>query len=287
MVWSLGVVLLAFAANSLLCRWALSAYQFDPWLFSWVRLVSGALMLIALLAWQQPGRWYPRLGQARFWLLGVALGLYALAFSLAYTRLDTGVGAFILFATVQLSLQAFAWWRGTRLRSWQWLGVLMSTAGLALLLLPGARAPQPLAAGFMLLAALGWSGFVLLASRAASALTDVTHAFIAAAILATPLTVVFATDSFHWGWQPWLLALTSGTLASGLGYFLWYRILPQLGLSRAAQVQLLVPTLALLSGMLILQEQLAPLAWLAILVIWLGVILSTLSTTAANKRKTQ
>lgn len=285
MAFQVSLVLLAFAANSLLCRWALDVHQFDPAVFSLVRLLSGALTLtvLMLLARQRStAASVPaiqsikyRLQQKRFWLLGAGLGTYVLGFSWAYTQLDTGVGAFILFATVQLAMQVASFIQGGRLTRLQWSGVVISLLGLAGLLLPGSSAPAPLAAALMFIAALGWTAFVLMAKASGKALEDVQQAFVAASLLVIPLFPWLLDEWLHWSPMPWLLALLSGSVASGLGYFLWYRILPALGVHRAAQLQLLVPVIAVMMGVVILAETLAVQALFAMVVIIAGVMLST------------
>lgn len=273
-----ALVLLAFAANSLLCRWALSVYELDPLLFSALRLGSGALTLTLLLTFS--GR--PAL-QWRDVFTGAALLTYALAFAYAYLALDTGVGAFILFATVQLSLLVVSHRQGKRLRGLALFGVLMSFTGLVMLLLPGNELPDPGPSLLMLLSGLGWAAFVVLGQGSSQPLRDVQGAFVSASLLLLPLLMVWLfwfADPVTNGlknalpWQGVLLALISGVLASGLGYWGWYRLLPSLGLQRAAQLQLLVPVLATLMGSLILAELPDLLSILAMLLIISGVFMA-------------
>ncbi len=271
-------VLLAFAANSLLCRWALTVYELDPLLFSALRLGSGALTLTLLLIFS--GR--PAL-QWRDAYTGAALLTYALAFAYAYLGLDTGVGAFILFATVQLSLLLVAHLRGQRLQGMALAGVMLSFIGLVMLLLPGNELPDPWSSLLMLLSGLGWAAFVVLGQGSLQPLRDVQGAFVSASLLLLPIMMVWLFDFFVpvlpdsvsvLTWQGILLALTSGGLASGIGYWGWYRLLPALGLQRAAQLQLLVPVLATLMGSLILAELPDLLSSLAMVLIIGGVFIA-------------
>lgn len=103
------LALLAFAGNSILCRVALDQKLIDPSSFSTVRLASGALFLILLLRlrFQQPvALKLNQLGPA------VALALYMLCFSFAYQYIETGTGALILFASVQLVMVIFSRFKG-------------------------------------------------------------------------------------------------------------------------------------------------------------------------------
>ena len=266
------LVLCAFAANSLLCRWALDSWGFDPALFTLVRIGSGALVLSLLLWWSQRESCIPwRL--PRFWKLGASLLLYAGAFSWSYLELQAGVGAFVLFATVQLFLQGVAISR-SGFPGWGRLaGILLSLLGLAWLLLPGASAPSPLAVVSMVVAGIGWAWFVLLGQGGVSPLPDVRNAFVAASVLMIPAAWL-VQDWQGSGWQPWMLAITSGAVASGVGYFGWYRLLPALGIHKAAQLQLLVPVLTVVFGVVLLAEPLFMTRLLAMLLIIAGVWLS-------------
>lgn len=264
-----ALVLLAFAANSLLCRWALGVWHFDPALFTLVRLWSGALMLSLLMILTRQSVSIPW-RQGRFWMLGASLLLYAGCFSWAYLELHAGVGAFVLFACVQLLLQGVAVVRHGMPGRLKMTGILVSLAGLAWLLLPGASAPQPLAVMSMLIAGVGWAGFVVLGQGSAAPLQDVRSAFVAASVLVVP-GLWLVDDWSGVDWQPWCLALASGALASGLGYFGWYRILPALGIQRAAQLQLLVPVITVMAGILMLAEPVTVNRLLAMTLIVIGV----------------
>lgn len=266
-------VLLAFAANSLLCRWALGVWQFDPALFTMVRLIVGAITLTLLVGWRfRTIKTGTSPATLRFWMLGGSLLLYAGAFSWAYLKLDAGTGAFILFASVQLLLQAINIQRHGLPDMARAVGISVSFVGLALLLLPGAQMPSTAAALLMVLAAAGWAMFVVLGQGSSSALRDVHSAFVAASILVLPALLLI--KDFGHAWQPWLLAALSGGVASGVGYYAWYQILPSLGLHRAAQLQLLVPVLAVMMGAAVLSERLAVMQMIAMIMIIAGIFWS-------------
>lgn len=273
-----ALVLIAFAANSLLCRWAMREYQFDPESFTMVRLVTGALtlsLLSGLLGGSSGGAAASTLAllrQRRSWQLGVSLFVYAAAFSAAYIHLDTGLGAFILFTTVQVSLQLVAWLRGMTFTKKQLFGITVAMIGLALLLLPGVTigaGSSWLAIVLMIVSGIGWSSFVVLGQGSEAPLADVRIAFVTAAMLSILLVPYISFDIK--GWQGWILAVMSGALASGLGYFGWYRVLPKLGIQLAGQLQLLVPPIAVLMGIGFLGEGLTTVMLLGMLTIVVGV----------------
>lgn len=254
--------LLAFAANSLLCRLALNQEAMDPALFSLLRLLCGALVL-GWLARARPG--------GGDWRGGLALFAYAAAFSYAYLSLGAGTGALILFASVQICMLAPPLWRGERLPALQWLGLACAMGGLVWLLLPGLRAPDPLGAALMACAGIAWASYTLAAGRSADPLGTNAGHFLRAALLALPLYLLLGHPAF----TPTglLLALLSGGLASGLGYALWYKILPALGRTLAAALQLLVPPLAAGGGILWLEERWSLQLLLSALVILGGIAL--------------
>ncbi len=241
-----GAALVGFAANSLLCRAALGAQLIDAASFTAIRLGSGALVL-AVLAWRAP--------RAGSWASAGALFAYAAAFSFAYLRLTTATGALILFATVQATMIVWGVVRGERPRVLEWLGLAIAAAGLVTLTFPGLAAPDPLGAGLMAAAGLAWGIYSLRGRGAANPLTVTADNFARAVPFAALLLLVIPlSDTGNVTPRGALLAAGSGAIASGIGYTLWYAALPHLPATRAAIVQLSVPVLAALGGVVVLGE---------------------------------
>ncbi|MGL5813466.1 MAG: DMT family transporter [Aeromonas sp.] len=241
------LTLMAFAANSVLCRLALFEERMDPALFTLLRLTSGALVLILLCSARRPPP--PRQGD---WGGALCLITYAAAFSFAYLTLTAGTGALLLFAAVQLSMLAPPLLRGERLPPRQLAGLLLAMAGLLCLLLPGIQAPDPLGAVLMIAAGIAWACYTLRGPRFSDALAANAGHFLMASLPAALIYLLLG----HLDASPAAIgyALASGGLASGLGYALWYGVLPHLGRTLAASVQLLVPPLAILAGLIWLDE---------------------------------
>jgi drug/metabolite transporter (DMT)-like permease len=244
--------LVAFAANSLLCRAALSSPGTAPEAFTLVRLASGAVALGLLVRLRGGPRPAPEPGRiAR----GVSLWAYAALFSWAYVRIPAGVGALVLFGCVQATMVGWALSRGEGPRGVQWIGIALALGGLVALARPGGDAPD--AVGLLLMAGAGvaWGVYSLLGRSSAAPVATTADAFLAA----TPLALVAAGIAL-WGRGPEidgrgaLLAAASGALASAGGYALWYAALPRLGATRAAVVQLAVPLLAAGGGVVLLGE---------------------------------
>lgn len=267
-IWLLTLLaMLAFAANSLLCRLALSTTSIDPASFTTIRVVSGAIVLGLLTIARRRALW-----SAGSWGSALALFGYAIAFSYAYIALPAATGALLLFGAVQATMIGYGRWRGEKFQGRQPLGFALAIAGLAGLLLPGVTAPSPLGAALMLAAGVAW-GVYSLRGRGRSEPTLVTASNF---IRATPAAVLVSLTALPWmnvDPQGVTYALASGALTSGMGYVIWYAALPSLTSTTAASVQLSVPVLAALGGVLFLGEPLTSRLALATIAILGGVAL--------------
>ena len=247
-VFLTAIAMIAFAANSVLCRVALRHSAIDPISFSVIRLVSGALILWMILKFQRPAK-----KSAGSWGGAVSLYVYAFAFSYAYLKLDTGTGALVLFGAVQLTMLGYGFLHGERMGALALLGLLLAIAGLVILLLPGSSAP-PLASAVMMLASgVAWGVYSILGKALADPLAATGGNF----MMSVPLIVLTALpfmSSFHADAVGITYAIASGTIASGAGYAIWYAAVRHLSSFRAATVQLTVPVIASIAGVLLLGE---------------------------------
>lgn len=245
-----ALAMLAFAGNSLLCRVALRDSDLDPASFTAIRLLSGALVLALLVMLRRQG---PIRGD---WRSAMALFGYAAGFSFAYVELDAGSGALILFGAVQASMIGYGWLKGERLRPLQLFGLACALGGLLFLLLPGASAPSPQAAGLMVLAGMAWAFYSLLGRNNADPLAATAGNFLRSLPALLPLAALYL-EHLRWDGLGAIYAVLSGALASGIGYAIWYTALPHLKAIQAASVQLSVPIIAALFGALLLGEALS------------------------------
>ena len=243
--------MLAFAANSVLNRFAVAMFQTDPALFAVVRTVSGAVLLAGLLMLKgQRPPMQPRL-QRLFG--GGALALYMIGFSMAYLTLDAGVGALILFGGVQITMFGWAVVERSAIPLSRWIGALVSMAGLAWLVWPAQGQAAIDLGGIILMgaAAIGWGAYSLAGRISTDPLAATSANFIVAVPLVLPLLILGGNGT----WPGIGLAILAGAVTSGLGYALWYQVVPQLGATRAAVAQLSVPILAALGGAAVLAER--------------------------------
>jgi drug/metabolite transporter (DMT)-like permease len=247
--WTAGA-LVAFAANSLLCRVALGRASIDPAGFTAVRLVSGAVVLSAFGTLRRSATAEPsRAG----WTSASMLFLYAAAFSFAYVTLTAGTGALILFGAVQITMIVAGLAAGERFRIAEGVGLAGALAGLGILVAPGIAAPSPWGAALMAVAGISWGVYSLRGRGARDPLRETAVNFRKAVPLAACLVAV-ALRRAHVTAEGAMWAALSGAVASGLGYVVWYAALRGLSAIRAATVQLAVPVLAAAGGVLFLGE---------------------------------
>jgi drug/metabolite transporter (DMT)-like permease len=254
-----ALAMLAFAANSVLCRLALRHTQIDAASFTAVRLVAAALVLWAIVRLRARGG--PAGGN---WPSALALFVYAAAFSFAYTGLPAGIGALILFGSVQAMMVGVGIWRGERLNPYQVTGMGIAIAGLAGLLLPQGTvpAPPPGSAALMMAAGAAW-GVYSLRGRVAQDATAATQGNFARTVPMVALLALASLPSLRFDANGFALAVASGALASGMGYIVWYTVTPHLKAAHAATVQLSVPLIATAAGVLLLGEAMSALQLLA------------------------
>lgn len=247
-----AVALTAFAANSLFARLALGSGTIDPASFTAIRLASGAGVLWLLLRHRGEAI---RLSSAS---LGSAalLILYAAPFSFAYVTLPTGTGALVLFGVVQLTMIGAGLRAGERPGVLEWLGLGAAAAGVVYLNLPGVGAPSPFGAALMAVAGAAWGWYSLRGRDAGPPLLRTGQSFVIAAPAALIVAAAAAmTGRGHVELIGTLSAVASGALASGGGYAVWYSVLPGLSATRAGTLQLLVPVIAAVGGVVLLGEQ--------------------------------
>jgi drug/metabolite transporter (DMT)-like permease len=258
------LALVAFAGNSVLCRLALQGNEIDAASFTIIRLLSGALVLWVLL-FLQHGRPLPfRLLSIRqplmAWLAPLVLFVYAAFFSFAYVLLNTGVGALFLFGAVQITMISIAIYKGKHLLLQEWCGVILAFGGLVYLIYPSLDPSSTVSdislwgAGMMLLSGIAWGLYSLQGSQSKDPLNDTANNFLKTIPFVLILFVAFVFEVPKVSSTGLWLALASGMITSGLGYAVWYSALKGLTDIQAAVVQLFVPVLAAVGGLVFASE---------------------------------
>jgi drug/metabolite transporter (DMT)-like permease len=261
------LAMIAFAGNSLLCRIALKHTSIDAASFTTIRLTAGAIMLWLIVRMRH--------GAATSkgnWLSALALFVYAAGFSFAYVSLPASTGALLLFGAVQATMIGHGIWQGERLQRPQLFGLLLAFAGLVGLLLPGLSAPPLFGSVLMLIAGIAWGIYSLRGKGAGDPILVTAGNFLRTLPITAVLMVIFWNKIAVNNPGFWYAAL-SGALTSGIGYAIWYTALPALKATTAATVQLSVPVIAALGGIVFLGESLTWRFILASLAILGGVVL--------------
>ncbi|CAH6971511.1 Permease of the drug/metabolite transporter (DMT) superfamily [Vibrio chagasii] len=265
------ITLVAFAANSVLCRWALMDQTIDPLSFSVIRILSGAFTLLILLsiasqnsnntAKLSPTSLFSKL-KSQFSLVSVvSLIVYMFGFSFAYLELGAGLGALVLFVAVQFTMIAAHLISGNKMSLIEWAGCLLSVSGLVYLLMPTSSTSSPdlVSIALMSIAGIGWGIYTLAGKRSSNALLSTTANFgfcslIVLVFISPWLVVPNSALDISISEQGFIYAVLSGSVASGVGYSLWYYVVKKLNTVVASIAQLSVPVIATLGGVLLLSE---------------------------------
>jgi drug/metabolite transporter (DMT)-like permease len=265
--------MLAFAGNSLLCRVALKETGIDASSFTSIRLISGSAMLLLVVKISRG-----KLEYSGNWRSAFALFAYAAGFSFAYVTLPAATGALLLFGAVQSTMIGHALWKGDYLQKAQILGLFIAICGLIGMFFPGLSMPPLLGSLLMLCAGIAWGIYSLRGRGSGDPTTVSAGNFLRAVCLAIVLSILtiehISLDNEGVGY-----AILSGAVASGLGYAVWYTVVPALKATNAATVQLSVPVIAALGGVLFLGESITLRLALASLAIVGGIALVILVKT--------
>lgn len=270
-----SLAMLAFAGNSILCRLALKQTDIDAISFTSIRLLAAAIMLWVVLRLNRSPR-----GVGGNWRSALALFAYAAGFSLAYINLSAATGSLLLFGAVQASMISYGLWRGEQFRPVQLLGFILALIGLIGLVLPGLAAPPLLSSLLMLGAGVAWGIYSLrgkstggIANPAERDPTIITAGNFLRTVPITLALSLFTLNTARLDPAGVGYAILSGAITSGIGYVIWYRALPMLKATSAATVQLSVPVIATMGGILFLGELLTLRIVLASLAILFGIAL--------------
>lgn len=271
------LALVAFAANSVLCRLALEMRVDGPAIdagsFTAIRLASGIVALLVILQLTKGSLKGDSDTTAKgSWFAAAMLFIYAAGFSYAYISLETGTGALILFGVVQMTMIAVSIYSGNKLHYSEWIGVSLAFFGFVYLMLPGVSAPSLQGLVLMTLSGIAWGYYTLAGKGSSNPLGDTSFNFLRTLPLVL-LLVVFNLDSIYLTDQGIYLAIASGAITSGMGYTIWYVALRSLQTMQAAVLQLSVPVIAALGGVIFVDELLTPRVIVSALLILGGILL--------------
>ena len=262
------IALLAFSGNSVLCRLALGENAIDATTFTAIRLLSGIVFLAIILKATTAGEAASSKGS---WKASLMLFIYAITFSFAYISLETGTGALILFGSVQITMILNGLYLGNKLHIFEWLGVLIAFTGFVYLVIPGLDAPSLKGFLLMTVAGMAWGFYTLAGKGSKNPLSDTAYNF----YRTLPFVLILIVVTFQHAslsQKGVVLAVLSGGVASGVGYTIWYMALRGLSGTQAAVVQLLVPVIAAMGGVLFANEVFSLRMALSALLIFCGIL---------------
>lgn len=273
------VTMLAFAANSILTRLAIEGGHIDPSGFAIVRVAAGALVLGMIMTVR--GGNLPLMRKNRI-PGALSLAIYLIGFSLAYLTLDAGLGALILFGVVQITMFSHGIITGTPPTQRQVAGGTLAFVGLLIALWPGpGGTADPVGAALMVLAGLGWGAYTIVGRSAQDPLAATSANF----LLCVPILLILLSGTgLVFSLTGIVLGLVCGGITSGLGYALWYTVLPKLDGGTAAIVQLCVPVIAILAGAVFLGEEIGAMIILATVLVIGGIGWSVTAKSAPADR---
>lgn len=243
--------LLAFAGNSVLCRLALGENTIDAASFTSIRLLSGIIVLMALVSISRKNSESKSKGS---WFAALMLFVYALTFSYAYISLDTGTGALILFGSVQIMMIVVGIITGNKLHTVEWVGLIVAFSGIVYLVAPSFTTPSLTGFILMMIAGSAWAFYTLSGRGSNNPLRDTAYNFLRTSPLLVIL-IIFALQNAHISSEGVIIAIISGAVCSGLGYSIWYVALPGLTVTQAAVIQLFAPIIAAIGGVIFTYEE--------------------------------
>jgi drug/metabolite transporter (DMT)-like permease len=264
-----SLALIAFAANSVLCRLALGNGAIDASSFTGIRLLSGAIVLLIILSVKGNNKGVPSKGS---WTSSCMLFAYAISFSYAYLSLDTGTGALILFGSVQITMISLSLISGTRLHFSEWSGVVIAFTGFVYLILPNITTPSINGFILMTISGIAWGIYTLIGRKSKNPLMDTTYNFLRT-IPFVVLLAVFTMQNINYTSEGIILAFLSGSITSGVGYTIWYIALRRLSSTQAAVMQLSVPVIAAVGGVIFVSETITPRLVISVIIVLGGILM--------------
>ena len=268
---SIFIALLFLATNSILCKMAISTQNIDAFSFTFLRIFSGTVLLLCIYFYKNKNL---KLSFKKNWISSFMLFLYAICFSYSYINMFAGIGTLILFAVVQISMILIALFYKEKLTINKILGVIVAFGGLAFLLYPKEDFSISFFHTFlMVISGIAWAIYSVIGKSSTNALLNTTDNFFKATIFAI-IFMLFFINEFKFDLYTSFLAILSGYITSGLGYLIWYEVLPKIQITTASVLQLIVPILAIFLSVIILDEKFSLELAISTFIILFGIFLA-------------
>lgn len=248
------LALFSLSSNPVLCRMAMITKEIDAVSFTFFRILSGAIFLLLIYFYKKKSF---DLNLKSNYLAPFMLFLYAITFSFSYQNMQAGVGTLILFAVVQLTMIFMAFRHKESLNFRKIVGICLAFGGLFYLLYPKNDFSLSLFHTFlMVISGIAWAFYTLLGKKSTNAFYSTKDNFFKASLMAL-VFMAFYYNHLIFDSYTLFLAVISGVVTSALGYIIWYMVLPKMDIITAGVLQLLSPVLAIILGIIALNEKLS------------------------------
>ncbi|MCT7486990.1 DMT family transporter [Aliarcobacter cryaerophilus] len=264
-----------FALNSILTRMAIATQNIDAFSFTFLRIFAAMFMLLAIYFYKNKNL---KISLKTNYLSGLMFFLYAIFFTYSYLNMAAGIGTLILFAVVQLTMIILALFLNEKLTLKKFIGITIAFGGLVYLLYPKDDFTISYFHAFlMFLSAIGWAIFSVLGKKSNNATLNATDSFVKAfifTILFAIFYLLFFENSLKIDFPTFIMAITSGSITTAFGVFLWYSILPKMQIMTASIIQLIVPIIAIILSIVFLNETFTFELFISTIIILLGIFIA-------------
>lgn len=262
------LALFSLSSNPVLCRMAMITNQIDAVSFTFFRILSGAIFLLLIYFYKTKTF---DLNLKTNYLAPFMLFLYAITFSFSYENMQAGIGTLILFAVVQLTMIFMAFKHNESLSLQKLFGITLAFGGLVYLFYPKEDFSLSYFHTFlMIISGIAWAFYTLIGKKSTNAFFSTKDNFLKASLMAL-VFMIFYFDKLTFDSYTLFLAIVSGVVTSALGYIIWYMVLPKIDILTAGVLQLLSPLIAIILGILFLNEELSFELFISTFVILFGI----------------
>lgn len=255
----------------------------EPWFLVTARVVIAALLVAGVMLVQSHGMPDRRTLKVGAVMAVTNLVIPYLLFTLAYAEASAGfVGLFAALIPMATAVFANAMLPSEPLTRWKLIGLSIGFAGVVALLASGdsglASGGRPLLAAGLAVPAVASIGYAGAYARrhageySPTAVTGLQFIF-GAVILLIPTFFIEGTPTGITGFG-WLLIFYMAIAATFLPFYIFYRLLREVSATTASLIGYIVPLIALVGGILLLDEQLTMGIAIGGLLILVGMILT-------------
>ena len=269
------LALIFLALNSILCKAALVNNYIDAYTFTFLRLLSASITLVAIYLYKNKRF---SISLKSNWITSFMLFLYAICFSFSFLSIDAGLGTLLLFGVVQIIMALSAIFLKEKVNLQKILGIAVALGGLIFLLYPKHDFEISYFHAFLMaLAGTSWAVYTIMGKKSIDALSNTMDNFIKATLFITLTYFLFLNEDMFFTTNGIFLAFISGSITSAIGYVIWYEVLPKMQILTAGVIQLFVPVISIFFSVVLLGELFTLDLFLSTIIISLGIVITLFS----------